>query len=161
MLFPIQELGAISLSIFLCWQLRLKFYRVHRDNKYSSHAEQKYNFKVSFYSLGFKLLCTFCPFKPTQTHLVQCPLLLHQHQTGWAPPPSLLLQHFLPDRKTNLRVSGWCFLWSQNITQASMSSYHDGMLGKCFPHFLDKLHKVLRIAVGHVQTDVPKSRDGF
>lgn len=40
-------------------------------------------------------------------------------------------------------------------------SYHDGVPGKLSPDRLDKLHKVLGVAVGHVQTDVLEGRDGF
>lgn len=40
-------------------------------------------------------------------------------------------------------------------------SYHDGVLGELPSDRLDKLHKVLGVAVGHIQTDVLEGRDGF
>lgn len=40
-------------------------------------------------------------------------------------------------------------------------SYHDGVFGELFSDRLDKLDKVLRVAIGHVQTDVLEGRDGF
>lgn len=43
----------------------------------------------------------------------------------------------------------------------SVASYHDCVFGEFLSDRLDKLNKVLRIAVRHVQADVLQGRDSF
>ena len=40
-------------------------------------------------------------------------------------------------------------------------TYHDGLSWEVFPDLSHKGHKVLRISVGHIQTDVMDVRDRF
>ena len=44
---------------------------------------------------------------------------------------------------------------------SNRAPYHDGVSGELSSDRLDKLHKVLGVAVGHVQTDVLEGGDGF
>ncbi len=53
-----------------------------------------------------------------------------------------------------LIISICCVLFGQK-------SHHDGVLWKPFPNCFYKLHKVFRVAIGHVQADVLDERNGL
>lgn len=137
-------------------------------------------------SLSFWLMCLYLYMRPVQfcvysegaipqtisrqthtvvpTHLARCRLWWCQHRRGWAPPPSPLLLRYQPARQTALALRHNLTALphkSQSAKGVNYRSYHDGVFGELSSDRLDKLHKVLRVAVGHIQTDVLESRDGL
>lgn len=98
---------------------------------------------------------------PGPTHLARCPLWWCQHQRGWAPPPSPLLQCCQPARQTVSDTILQLHLITASHCRVNCLSYHDGVFGELSSDRLDKLHKVLRVAIGHIQTDVLEGGDSF
>lgn len=59
--------------------------------------------------------------------------------------------------KTKQQVICYLMLWKES----SRLSYHNGVVRELSTDCFDKLHKMLRISIGHIQTDVLNEWNGF